>query len=105
MRLIKSATINVNNNEEVTYPILTSTSVEKYRVLGIVCEKVENLRVVIYYNREKIWDVDSLLLPSYVEFIPLDLELPVGDSIYIGYKNETGSNRTGDDIGIVYEIA
>ncbi len=104
MRLIKSVTLDVNNGEEKINAILTSTAVEQYHILGIVCEKVENLRAVVYHERQKIWDVDSLLLPSYTEFVPLDLELPIGDTLYVGYKNETGSNRTGDDIGIVYEI-
>jgi hypothetical protein len=104
MRLIKSVTLDVGSNAEVLNPILTSTAAEKYHILGVLSEKVENLRLRVYHEREMLWDVDSLLLPAYTDFVPLDLELPVGDVLYIGFKNETGGAVTGEDVGVVYEI-
>lgn len=104
MYIYTSTTIDVLNNDEVVVSILTSTLAKKYKVVGIYSEMVENLYLVGYYEKEKIIDIDSKLLEKHEGFIPLDLEVAVGESLLIGYRNKTGGDRTGDDIGIVYEI-
>lgn len=104
MFLYTSTTIDVLNNDEKIVSILTSTLAKKYKVIGIYCEKVENLYLVAYYEKEKIIDIDSKLLESHQGYIPLELEVSVGESLFIGYRNKTGSDRTGDDIGIIYEV-
>jgi len=104
MYIYTSTTLDVLNNDEKVVAILTSTIAKKYRVVGVYSEMVENLYLVGYYEKEKIIDIDSLMLSKHEGFIPLNLEIAVGESLLLGYRNKTGADRTDDDIGIVYEV-
>ena len=119
MKLYKSKDVTVADGAENTEIILTSSTLEKYRVLSIACERMptdgaddavepdfnddEGFDLLVYLEREKILDMPTGMFPRTQMFIPLDLELPAGQSLEVGFRNATGGALTRF-VTIQYEV-
>lgn len=110
----KEVTITGSANEETLDDILTSTETMKYKINKIYFTEVTStlqgdaiLRV--YLEREKILDISYKHLLKYSGSnerlenygIELDLEVPVGQTVYVGFVS--GSTASNFKIAIEYE--
>jgi len=119
MKLYKSKNVTVADGAEETEAILTSSAAEKYRINNIAVERQptngsldaaepdfnddEDLDLLVYVEREKKADFPTGLIPRDVMWIPLDIELPLGQSLEVGFRNGTGGSITRY-ITIQYEV-
>lgn len=119
MKLYKSKDVTVADGAEGVEIILTSSVKEKYRVLSIGVERKptdgaldavepdynddEDLDLLVYMEREKQMDMPTGIIPRGILWIPLDLDLPVGLSLEVGFRNATGGAITRF-ITIQYEL-
>ncbi|MBA7711888.1 hypothetical protein ES703_120855 [subsurface metagenome] len=119
MKLYKSKDVTAADGAENTEVILTSSTKEKYRVLNIAVERMptdgaldavepdfnddEGFDLLVYVEREKILDFPTNMIPRSTMWIPLDLELPVGHSIEVGFRNATGGALTRF-VTVQYEV-
>jgi hypothetical protein len=58
---------------------------------------------LVYQERIKLADIPVDVLNSQQRLLELELDLPVGQTLYVGFRNKTGSSITGD-IAIAYEV-
>lgn len=103
-RYRKYVTVTVNPGTEQLVPALISTQAEPKRVFAVVPELSGNLiDLLVYVEREKIIDYPVDLLNSQERIVEVVIDLPVGQQLYVGYRNKSTSAVSGD-IGIIYEI-
>lgn len=104
-KLYKTIIVATLVSDEVVEPALISTEVEKKKVLG--CYPDDSLTTsefAAYIEREEQchFYLDNLLGEANKR-IGFDLEIPVGQTFYVGYKNPAGVS--GDKYVVVeYEL-
>lgn len=119
MKLYKNKDVTVAAGKEGTEIILTSSAKEKFRVLNIAIERtptneadgtamedfndLQAVDLLVYIEREKVAVLPTNLIPRNTMWIPLDLELPLGQSLEVGLKNGTLAELTRE-IAIQYEL-
>lgn len=119
MKLYKSKDVTVTEGKEGTEAILTSSEKERFRILAIAVEKtptneadgtamedfndLQAVDLLVYIEREKIAHFPTKLIPRGVMWVPLDLELPLGQSLEVGLKNATAASLTRE-ITVQYEL-
>ena len=104
-KLYKTIIVATVASDEVVVPALISTEVEKKKVLG--CYPDDSLTTsefAVYIEREEQchFYLDNLVgeASKRIEF---DLEIPVGQTFYVGYKNPAAVE--GDKYVVVeYEL-
>lgn len=105
MKLYSTEIVATVVSDEVVNTALVSTDVEKKRVLA--CYPDDSLTTsyfVAYIEREKVCEfyIDNLAGEDSKR-IELDLEIPVGQTFFVGYKNPAGVS--GDKMVVVeYEL-
>lgn len=103
-RYRKYVTVTVGASTENLVPALISTQAEPKRVHAIVSGTGEdNIDLLVYLEREKIIDYPVDLLSPLERIVDLTLDLPLGQQLYVGFRNKT-STQISADIGIIYEI-
>lgn len=119
MKLYKSKDITVADGAETTVAILTSSTKEKYRILAVAVERMptdgaddavepdynddENFDFLAYIERWQIADFPTGLIPRNTFLIPIEEDLPVGQSLEVGFRNGTGGELTRF-VTVQYEI-
>lgn len=119
MKLYKHEDITVAAGKEGTEAILTSSAKEKFRVLNIAIERtptndadatatpdfndLAEVDLLVYVEREKVAQLPTNLIPREIMWIPLDVELPLGQSLEVGLKNGT-VGEVIREIAIQYEL-
>jgi len=104
-KFYKTETVTTVASDEVVTAALISTDVEKKRVLG--CYPDDSLTTsefVAYLEREEVcrFYMDNLVGEASKR-IELNLEIPVGQTFYVGYKNPVAVS--GDKYVVVeYEL-
>lgn len=104
-KLYKTVIVATVVSDEVVETALTSTEVEKKRVLG--CYPDDSLTTsefAAYIEREEQchFYLDNLVGEANKR-IAFDLEIPVGQTFYVGYKNPAGVS--GDKYVVIeYEL-
>jgi len=105
-KLYKTETVTTIANDEVVNPTLISTDVEKKKVLA--CYPDDSLTTsefVAYIERTECcrFYIDNLLGEASKR-IEIDLEIPVGQTFFVGYKNPVAVS--GDKYVVIeYELA
>lgn len=100
----KYVTVSVDGGTEKLVPALISTQVEPKVVDAIVVGTGgDNIDVLVYVEREKIVDYPVDLLSTMERIIDLGIQLPVGQQLYVGFRNK-GTTTISADIGVIYEI-
>jgi len=100
----KYVTPTVASGAETTIVGITSTQSEPKRIHWLASSNTsDNIDLLVYQERVKLIDYPVDLLPVEYKTIELELDLPVGQSLYVGYRNKTGSSISGD-IAIAYEV-
>ncbi|MEM3554497.1 MAG: hypothetical protein QXU79_01600 [Candidatus Micrarchaeaceae archaeon] len=100
----KYITVTVSSGAENVQPILISTQAEPKTVKYIVSSlSGDNIDLLVYLEREKRADIPVDVLHSDQRKLDLDIALPVGQQLYVGFRNKTGSSIQGD-IAVCYEI-
>lgn len=103
-RLRKYVTVTVGAGSEGLVSALISTQVEPKRVHAIVPGTGDdNIDLLVYVEREKLIDYPVDLLNTQERVVDLMLDLPVGQELFVGFRNKTTSNISYD-IGIIYEV-
>ena len=100
-KLYKTQVVTTVASEEVVEAALISTEVEKKRVLA--CYPDDSLTTsefVAYIERTEIcrFYLDNLVGEAYKR-VEINLEVPVGQTFYVGYKNPAGVS--GDKFVVV----
>jgi LEA14-like dessication related protein len=104
MQYRKYVTATVGPYSENYVNALISTQSEQKRVIAVVPgTSSNNVDLIVYVEREKIIDYPVDLLNSQERLVPLDLDLPVGQQLYVGFRNKTNTAITAD-VGIIYEV-
>lgn len=105
-KLYKSVTVPTQESDEVVVPALISTSVEAKKVLA--CYPDDSLTTsefVAYIEREERcrFHLDNLVGEASKR-IEIDLDIPVGQTFFVGYKNPAAVS--GDKYVVIeYELA
>lgn len=105
MKLYKTETVPTVVSGEVVNPALISTDVEKKRVLGVYPDdSLTTSWLVCYLEREKLCEfyIDNLVGEASKR-VEVAVEIPVGQTFYVGYKNPAGVS--GDKFAVIeYEL-
>jgi len=100
----KYVTVTVGAGSEGTTGGIISTQTEPKRIHYIVSSlSADNIDLLVYQERIKLADIPVDVLNSQQRLLELELDLPVGQTLYVGFRNKTGSSITGD-IAIAYEV-
>lgn len=103
-RLRKYITVTVPAQSEKVESALISTQTEPKRVHAIVSgTSADNIDILVYIEREKLVDYPVDILNSQERIIDLLIDLPIGQELFVGFRNKTTSAITAD-IGIIYEV-
>ena len=104
-KLYTTVTVTTVASEEVVEPGLISTEVEKKKVLGLYPDdSLTTSELVAYIEREERcrFYLDNLVGEASKR-VDIDLEIPAGQTFYVGYKNPAAVE--GDKyIVIQYEL-
>jgi len=104
MQYRKYITVTVPAQSEYVANAITSSQPEPKHVYAVVpASGSDNIDLLVYVEREKIIDYPVDILNTQERIVPIDLDLPVGQSLYVGFRNKTTSAITVD-IGIIYDI-
>lgn len=102
--LYKYVTVTVGGASENTVVGITSTQTEPKLVHYIVSGlSSDNVDLLVYQERVKLVDFPVDMLDSEFKALELELQVPVGQSLYVGFRNK-GSSAISGDIAIAYEI-
>jgi len=100
----KYVTVTVPAQSEYVASCVTSTQPEPKHVYAVVPGTgSDNIDLLVYVEREKIVDYPVDLLNTQERVVSLDISLPVGQSMYVGFRNKTTSPITVD-VGVIYDI-
>jgi hypothetical protein len=100
----KYVTPTVTAGAETTIVGITSTQSEPKRIHYLVSGlSADNIDLLVYQERMKLVDIPVDVLNTQQRVVELELDIPVGQSLYVGFRNKTGSSISGD-IAIAYEV-
>jgi hypothetical protein len=104
MQYRKYVTATVGPYSENYVNALISTQTEQKRVIAVVPGvDLDDVDLIVYVEREKVVDYPVDILNYNEKVVPLDIDLPVGQQLYVGFRNKTNTAITAD-IGIIYEV-
>ena len=95
--------VTITAGSETLANILTSTAEEPKILRKVYFEKNSDIDFRVYLERDRILDFDSDLVSSEQNWVNIDTELPVGQSVRVGGFNNGGADVTVA-IGVEYEI-
>jgi len=103
-RYRKYVTVTVGAGSEVLVPALISTQAEPKSVDAVVPSTgADNIDLLVYLEREKLIDYPVDILNAQERVVDVGVDLPVGQQLYVGFRNKTTSSIQAD-IGIIYRI-
>jgi len=93
--LYKQVDVTVPPGEEGTRPILTSTTAEPKRIVDLCFQDATvDLDFLAFIEREKFVDLPTESKPAQVWWMPVNRDLPVGETLEVGYRNGTTASIT-----------
>jgi len=100
----KQVDVTVPAGEEAVEVILTSTAVEPKRIVDLCFQDTAtDIDFLAYIEREKFADLPTESRPPQVWWMPVNRDLPVGESLQVGYRNGTTASIT-KWVVVKYEI-
>ena len=100
----KYVTPTVGAGAETTIVGITSTQSEPKRIHYLVSgQSADSIDLLVYQERMKLVDIPVDVLSTIQRVVELELDIPVGQSLYVGFRNKTASSISGD-IAIAYEV-
>jgi len=95
--------VTVDAGKEKVEAIITSTETEPKLIHFANFEKTTDVDFLAWIEREKIVDIPTLSLPAQIIGLPLEIDLPVGETFFVGFRNATAATITYW-VSIQYEI-
>jgi len=86
--------ITVKAGKEKVEDIIISTEAEPKRALAITCDEGTDIDLLAYVEREKIVDIPTTHTPRDSHYIDVDIDLPIGQRLSVGFRNGTGTDIT-----------
>lgn len=95
--------VAITAGAEILSQIITSTVEEPKVIHRVYFEKNSDIDFRVYLERDRVLDFDSDLVSANENWVDLDIEMPVGESIRVGGFNN-GATDVTVAIGVSYEI-
>ena len=89
-----TVSVTVPNGSQVLETGITSTPERHVVVDNVITKNVTGVYLVLSFEREEICKFDTEVISLIHEPVPIDLEIPEGATLYVGFDNESGSDIT-----------
>ncbi len=103
MRRTDFTTVVVPVGGETTNTVLTGHGSIKRHIVRVICDIVANAAVVVYLDQDRLVLLDTALLPPLEPYVDIDVDLPPGVTLTIGYSDLGVAGHAAMNIGYQWE--